>query len=116
MLAMWKNGAPYLRLLLLPNNTRNVAAIGTLESGGSSQHPRNVKGKKEEGGRSNRRSGRQTAKSGSSGGDRHRPITMGGLRRLGFLKDPLSAPEVTVNLACGASRKRKEREDPKIKE
>ena len=41
---------------------------------------------------------------------------MGRHRRLGFLKDPRSAPNRTVSRVCGASRKRKEREDPKIKE
>jgi len=41
---------------------------------------------------------------------------MGGHRRLGFLKDPRSAPNGTVSLVCGTSRKRKKREDPNIKE
>jgi len=42
---------------------------------------------------------------------------MGGHGRFGFLKDPCTAPNGTVNLVCGASRKRKrEKATPNTKE
>ena len=103
---MWQNRAQNPRLLFLPNHSRNRAAPGQVEGcRGKPASAGTSFGETEERGQRRKCYG-ETAEGSSSGRNGHRATSMGGRRRLGFLRSSFPAPKGTIDLICGATKRK----------
>jgi len=109
---MWKARTQDLRLLFLPDDTRDHAATGAMESGSSSHHGPHDRTfrEKDTRGRARNRPSPQAPESSHGRRNDHGPTTLGRLRGIGFLRNSVSVPGRVAKQICSASKRK--REDP----
>lgn len=113
LLALWSTRSSDQRMLLVPDSTRDRAAIGTLEgSNGHRNRTSDRPGERETKARKRARHTprRQAAKSVGGRRNDHRPTYLG--IRLGFLRDPSQVPRGVIDLVCGTKRREPEEKGP----
>jgi len=96
-----------LRLLLLPDSTRDNAATGAMEGRSRNRsHPHNRE--KNTGGRTRKCPSHQATEGRCSRRNSHGPTGVGRFRGVGFLRNSVLAPNGVTNLICGASKRKQE--------
>jgi len=107
---MRKARSQNLRLLLLPDNTRDSAATGAME-GHSRNHSHPHDQEKNTGGRTRKRPSHQATEGCRRRRNGHGPTAVGRIRGVGFLRNSVLAPNRVTNLICGATKRKQEGPD-----